>query len=161
MTVPPATGRRKNRLVRHDPPPDDLVVLVRATGPDRDQTVADMVRDARYSGDTYAIERPDGDREVLFGVSVFAIPRGSTVADVLEQFATSSHYLAVTIGALRAAGFTAIPTGANPDHFDVQLVAGIAADGPAPAITDADLAAKAKALVELAGPPQPNPTYTL
>jgi hypothetical protein len=161
VSVPPATGRRKSRLVRDDPPPDDRVVVVRATGPDRDQTVADMVRDARYSGDTYAIERPDGSRDVLFGVSVFAVQPGRTVADVLERFATSSHYLAVTIGTLRAAGFAVIPTGANTDHFDVQLVAGIPADRPAPAVTDADLAAKAKALVELAGPAQPNPAYTL
>ena len=161
MTIPPSTGRRKSRLVRDEPPPDDLVVVVRATGPARDQTIADMVRDARYSGDTYAIEHPDSGREVLFGVSVFAVQRERTVADVLDQFATSSHYLAVTIGALRAAGFTVIPTGVNPDHFDVQLVAGIAADAPAPAVTDADLNARAKALVELAGPPRPNPTYTL
>jgi hypothetical protein len=79
--------------------------------PDRDHTVADMVRDARYSGDTYAIELAEGGRQVLYGVSIFAIPQGRTAADVLERFATSSHYLAVTIGTLRAAGFAVIPTG--------------------------------------------------
>jgi len=58
--------------------------------------VADMVRDARYSGDGYALEGSGGDREVLFGVSVFAVERDTTVAEVLERFSASPRYLAVT-----------------------------------------------------------------
>ena len=46
-----------------------------------------MVRDARYSGDTYAIERPDRSREVLFGVSVFAIQRLDDVRFPLRALA--------------------------------------------------------------------------
>src|SRR6266851_2008359 len=101
MTIPPSTGRRKTRFLRDEAPPDDLVVVVRAAGLDLEGTLADMVRDARYSGDTYRIERTVGQREILFGVSVFAVGQAMTVPEVLEKFSASPHYLAMTVGQLR------------------------------------------------------------
>jgi hypothetical protein len=86
VSIPASTGRRKTRFVRDEDPRDDLIVVVRAAGFDVDGSVADMVRDARYSGESYALEGSGGDREVLFGVSVFSVERDTTVAKVLERF---------------------------------------------------------------------------
>lgn len=97
VSIPASTGRRKTRFVRDEDPPDDLIVVVRAAGLDVDATLADMVRDARYSGESYALEGSGGDREVLFGVSVFAVERDTTVAKVLEKFSASPRYLAVRL----------------------------------------------------------------
>jgi len=160
MTIPPSTGRRKTRFLRDEAPPDDLVVVVRAAGLDLEGTLADMVRDARYSGDTYSIERTVGQREILFGVSVFAVGQAMTVAEVLEKFSASPHYLAMTVGQLRTSGFEVIPTGTTANHYDVQLVSGIAADASSRTIDDNELASKAVRVLELAGTLRPNPAYT-
>ena len=135
-------------------------MVVRAAGFDIDGSVADMVRDARYSGESYALEGSGGHREVLFGVSVFAVERDTTVAEVLERFSASPRYLAVTVGRLRSAGYSVVPTGTVPNHFDIQLVSGIPADVPARFVADGELASKAATVVELAGPLRPNPAYT-
>ena len=119
-----------------------------------------MVRDARYSGESYALEGSGGDREVLFGVSVFAVEGDTTVAEVLERFSASPRYLAVTVGQLRSAGYPVVPTGTVSNHFDVQLVSGISADVPARFVEDGELAAEAATVVALAGPLRPNPAYT-
>jgi hypothetical protein len=160
VSIPASTGRRKTRFVREEDPPDDLVVVVRAAGFDLDGAVADIVRDARYSGETYALEGDAGGREVLFGVSVFAVERDTTVAKVLEKFSASPRYLAVTVGQLRSAGYPVVPTGTVANHFDIQLVSGIPADVPARFVDDGELASKAATVVELARPLRPNPAYT-
>jgi hypothetical protein len=103
VPIPANTGRRKTRLVRDEDPPEDLVMVVRAAGFDIDGALADVVRDARYSGESGALERGGGDREVLFGVSAFAVGRETPVAKVLEKFSASPHDLAVTVGQLRSA----------------------------------------------------------
>ena len=74
---------------------------------------------------------------MLYGVSVFALLPGRGVAGVLERFPNAPHYLALTVGQLRVAGFEVFPTGSNPEHFDVQLISGIPADGPYPPVDDA------------------------
>ena len=135
-------------------------MVVRAAGFDIDGSVADMVRDARYSGESYALEGSGGHREVLFGVSVFAVERDTTVAEVLERFSASPRYLAVTVGRLRSAGYSVVPTGSVSNHFDIQLVGGIPADVPARFVEDGELASRAATVVELAGPLRPNPAYT-
>jgi hypothetical protein len=160
MSIPPSTGRRKTRLVREEAPPHDLVVLVRAAGFDLEGTLADLVRDARYSGDTYAIDRPGGRKEVLFGVSVFAVRPGGTVAGELEKFSASPHYLAMTVGRLQAAGFEVVATGTAGNHYDIQLVSGVPGDEPPPGVDNDELASGASALLELAGPLRANPAYT-
>ena len=119
-----------------------------------------MVRDARYSGESYALEGDAGEREVLFGVSVFAVAPDTTVAKVLEKFSASPHYLAVTVGQLRSSGYPVVPTGTATNHFDIQLVSGIQADVPARFVEDGELASKAATVVELAGALRPNPAYT-
>jgi hypothetical protein len=43
---------------------------------------------------------------------------------VLHRFSRAPCYLAVTVADLRTAGLEVIATGTNPDHYDVQLVAG-------------------------------------
>ena len=83
-----------------------------------------MVSDATESGRTYVIDRVDGRREILYGVSVYAQPRGQDVAEVLHRFSRAPCYVAVTVADLRPAGLEVIATGTNPDHFDVQLVTG-------------------------------------
>lgn len=160
VSIPASTGRRKTRFVRDEDPPHDLLVVVRAAGFDIDGALADMVRDARYSGESYALAGVGGDREVLFGVSVFAVERDTTVAKVLERFSASPRYLAVTVGQLRSAGYPVVPTGTVANHFDIQLVSGIPADAPARFVEDGELASKAATVVELAGPPRANPAYT-
>lgn len=160
VSIPASTGRRKTRFVRDEDPPDDLIVVVRAAGFDIDGTLADMVRDARYSGESYALDVGGGDREVLFGVSVFAVERDTTVGKVLEKFSESPRYLAVTVGKLRSAGYPVVATGTVANHFDIQLVSGIPADVPARYIEDGELASRAVTVVELAGPLRPNPAYT-
>lgn len=97
---------------------------------------------------------------MLFGVSVFAVERDTTVAKVLEKFSASPRYLAVTVGQLRSAGYPVVSTGTVPNHFDIQLVLGIPADVPARFVEDGELASRAATVVELAGPLRPNPAYT-
>ena len=66
----------------------------------------------------------------------------------------------MTVGRLRSAGYSVVPTGTVSNHFDIQLVGGIPADVPARFVEDGELASKAASVVELAGPLRPNPAYT-
>lgn len=114
-----------------------------------------MAEAALLSAEVYVVEREDGFREVLYGVSVYARRPGAD-PDVLERFRTTPAYLAVPVGRLRATGFPVLPTGTHPDHFDVQLASGHGEDDPA---TKEVIAAAARRLVETAGDPRPNPFY--
>ncbi|MGH9268110.1 MAG: hypothetical protein ACRD0D_08025 [Acidimicrobiales bacterium] len=67
------------------------------------------------------------------GVSVFARQPGVAVAEILARFDDAPTYLEATVGALRGEAFTVWPTGTAPDHFDVQLLPGVAEDDSAPA----------------------------
>jgi hypothetical protein len=124
VNVPASPRRRKARLVRDEPPPDDALVVLRAAAPDRPRTLRNAALDATESGATYVVDRGDGRREVLYGISVFACRAGREPPEVLSAFALSPHYLELTVGQIREAGFDLIATGTNPDHYDVQLVAG-------------------------------------
>jgi hypothetical protein len=118
-----------------------------------------MVREARYSGDTYAIERPFGRRDMLFDISVFALTAGHPVSEVLEPFVLSRSYLAVTVGSLRAADFELLSTSTNPAHFDVLMVNGVADSRASSVVADEELRGRAQAIVRLAGLLRPNPAY--
>lgn len=159
MTLPTGPRPRRTRLLRNEPPPDDLVLLLRATGGDIEGAIADIARDARDSASIYAVELGEGQREVLHGASVFALRSRRVIEEVLGAFAASPGYLAVSVGALRSAGFGVLPTGTNPDHFDIQLVAVTEGSDELPA--EVDLIAAAHRVVELAGPIRPNPAYAL
>jgi hypothetical protein len=115
----------------------------------------DIAEAARLSGEVYVVERGDGFREVLYGVSVYARRPGAD-PDVLQRFSAAPAYLATPVGLLRASGFPVLPTGTHPDHFDVQLVPG---HGETDAVTDEAIMASAWLLVDAAGDLQPNPFY--
>ncbi len=147
--------RRKARMVRPGPPPDDLVVVLRATPGSLEAALDDIADAALQSAAIYVVE--DGPiRCLLFGVSVFAVPAGGTPADVLDRFAAAPSYVEATVGALRVAGFPVIPTGANPDHYDVQLLDRVAENENRAA---AAVKMAAMRVLAVAGPLRPNPAY--
>lgn len=116
-----------------------------------------MAEDAELSARQYVVEAVPGVREVLYGVSVFARPPGVNIAAVLERFTGAPAYVEVAIGALRTAGLAVLATGANVDHFDIQLLGGVHESDPA-ASTE-DLRAAAARVLAVGGPLRPNPAY--
>jgi hypothetical protein len=156
VSVPPSPRRRKVRLVR-DEVPDDTTLVVRATPVTRADTATSIAEDAGLSAEIYVIELPDGSREVLYGVSVFAHRPGTDMSEVLARFPSAPSYLETTAGLLRAAGYPVYATGSNPDHYDVQLMTGITETGAQPAPDD--LLRAATGIVDKAGGPRPSPSY--
>ena len=135
MATPPSPRRRKVRHVRSADTADDLVVVVRATPANRADAIDALVETASESAATYVVITATGDAELLFGVSVFALRPGLDSAEVLERFPYAPTFVSATVGALRAAGFAVLPTGMNPEHFDVQLLPGCS-ESPASAEAD-------------------------
>ncbi len=156
MSVPPSPRRRKVRLVR-DEVPDDTMLVVRATPADREEAVRSIAEDAGLSGEVYVIELLGGSREVLYSVSVFARRPGVTTSEVLGRFPHAPCYLETSAGRLRAAGFPVYPTGANADHYDVQLVSGTRENDRPPTLND--LLQAARRLVASAGDLLSRPSY--
>lgn len=154
-TSPPSPRRRKLRMVREGEAPGDLVVVVRAAPATVAETVEDMVTAAEFSAEAYVVVRHDGARELLYGISVYA-RRPDADSDVLRRFSASPSYFEVSVGLLRAAGFPVLPTGADRDHHDVQLVPGSLEEDPA---DRALVTLAASRLVARAGDLQPNPFY--
>lgn len=75
-------------MVRPGPPPDDLVLVLRATPGSVEAAVGDITAAALQSAAVYVVE--DGtDRHLLLGVSVFAVPAGGNPAEVLVRFDTA------------------------------------------------------------------------
>jgi len=131
------------------------VVVLRATPGSVEAAIDDIADAALRSAGVYVIE--DGaERHLLFGVSVFALPAGGTPVDVLVRFDTAPTYIASTIGALREAGLRVIPTGANPDHYDVQLLDQV---GENEDRVFAEVKMAATRMLAAAGPLRPNPAY--
>jgi len=58
---------------------------------------------------------------------------------------------------VRSSGFDVVPTGANPDHFDLLLIDGRSPDLPLLSLAEVELAARR--LVEVCGELHPNPSY--
>lgn len=118
--------------------------------------MVEIAEDAAESANVYVITI-GGRTELLHGVSVFAQRDGIGVNLVLERFAYAPRYCAARVGDLRRAGFEVLPTGANLDHFDVQLVPGRSVeDGPADPTA---LARAALLMIQVAGELLPNPAY--
>ena len=155
-TPPPSPYRLKVRMVRSEGPPDDLLVVVRATPGVVAAAIDAVVATAAESAGTYVVPRPGGGLEVLFGVSVYALRPGIDPLEVLGRFPYAPAYVAATVGALAVAGFGVLPTGANPDHFDVQLLPG-RSEGSA--VGAAELRSAAERLLAAAGELRPNPAY--
>jgi hypothetical protein len=143
-------------MVRDGEVLDDLLVVVRATPRRRDEAIADIAADALRSGRVYAVVE-SGRVVVLYGVSVFALRPGVPLAELLVRFDEAPSYLQAPIGRLREAGFDVLPTGVNPDHFDVQLLAGDGDGEPEPVEA---VSAAAERLVLAAGDLRRNPAYT-
>lgn len=157
MTPPPSPRRRKVRMLRPEGPPDDMALLIRAMPASIDEAILDIAEDALESAAVYEVERLGGGRVALYGVSVFARSRGASPVEVLRRFASSPYYLEATAGTVRAAGFDLLPTGANPDHFDVLLVDDRSTDDPLLPLTE--VRAAAERLVAVCGDPRSNPAY--
>lgn len=109
------------------------------------------------SADTYEVERPGGRRVALYSASVFALPSGVDAGDLLRRFAGSPSYLQASARQVRAAGFDILPTGVNPDHFDVLLVDGRSPDQPL--VSPAEVQRAARRLVEACEDMRSNRSY--
>lgn len=148
---------RRNRMLRGEQPPDDLVLVIRAAEFTEMATVDTMVDDALVSADSYVVVT-NGQTEILFGISVFARPADPMAPQPMERFSRAPTFLEVPVGVIREAGFAVYPTGINPQHFDVQLVNGmdqkIALESCGAIVKQA-----AETLVRLAGPLRLNPFY--
>ncbi|MDP9420780.1 MAG: hypothetical protein M3P53_11660 [Actinomycetota bacterium] len=105
MTLPASPRRRKVRMLRPGGSADDMTLLIRATPASFDAAMLDMAEDALESAAVYEVDRPDGRRVALYGVSVFARPFGGSPLDVSRRFASSPYYLEAAAGDVRAAGF--------------------------------------------------------
>ena len=156
MTVLPAPRGRKRRLVRPEDVPDDLLLVIRAMPADRSAAVEEMVDRAQLSASVYVFEQ-SGKWHLLYGVSVFAHRPGRDATDVLRRFPRAPMFVEAPVGAVRAAGFEVVPTGTDGDHFDVQLIAGVAEPDAPP--SEAEVRAAATRLLDAAGEWRPNPSY--
>jgi len=138
-------------------PPDDLVLLIRAAPSTIEETVLDIAETALDSADTYAVNRPDGTRVALYGVSVLARRPETDPAELLRRLAASTHYLEASVGDIRSAGFDITATGSNPDHFEVLLV-GNQPEGE-PLLSFDEVEESARRLVAVARDLRSNPSY--
>lgn len=119
------------------------------------EAAEDIAAAAQLSAEVYILQWDGGARELLYGVSVYARRPGADT-DVLIRFSASPCFLEVSVGVLRAAGFPVVPTGADPGHFDVQLLPGHPEDDPA---DESLVAGAASRLVARAGDLHHNPFY--
>lgn len=156
MTVPPAAKGRKQRLVRRDAP-DDLLLVIRATPASRALAVEKIAEDAELSARIYLVELRQGERQLLYGVSVFAHRAGHELTEVLDRFPFAPMFIEAPVGVIRSAGCDVIATGENPDHFDVQLIPGVGERDAPP--SRRELRAAAAQLLDAAGELRPNPSY--
>lgn len=155
--MPAPANRRKRRLIRSDGPPDDLMMVIRATPNSRTEAAADIADSASLSAHVYIIELAEGVRHLLFGVSVFAHPDDQDVSTVLDRFAAAPMFVEASVGVLRRAGFEVLPTGENTSHYDIQLLGGVTEDQQMP--SDEVIRAAAACLLDAAGQLRPNPSY--
>lgn len=154
--MPPASRGRKRRIVRPEDVPDDLLLVIRAMPANRSAAVEEMVDRAQLSASVYVVEQ-SGKWHLLYGVSVFAHRPGRDATDVLRRFPRAPMFVEAPVGAVRAAGFEVVPTGSDADHFDVQLIAGVAEPDAPP--SEAEVRAAATRLLDAAGEWRPNPSY--
>ncbi len=103
------------------------------------------------------VELAESRREILYGVSMFAYRPEDDLSELLARFPDAPCYLEVTPARLRTVGYPVYATGSNPDHYDVQLVPGVAEEQPE--VPLAQLTIAARGLVECAGEPRSNPSY--
>ena len=105
MRLPP------RHLLRDEPPPDDLLLVVR--GGTNSLNDASLDRSAGDSWEQYG----------FFGISVFGAPEDDLVALSHSSLTIRrrSQVRTARCGALRAAGFRVAATFTNPRHYSVVL----------------------------------------
>lgn len=133
------------------------MLVIRATPASRAAAAANIAEDAELSARVYVVELAAGQRELLYGVSVFANREGGELGDILDRFPGAPMHIEAPAGAIRKAGFLVIPTGENPNHFDVQLLPGVG-EGQVPPLSD-DVRRAVARLLAAAGEMRPNPAY--
>lgn len=122
-------------IVRSEPPPDSVVVVIRGGERSLDDAVLD-----RAVGDCWVSHG-------FFGLSVFADPAVSDIGELARRTPLVRRRVLRTalVGQLREAGFEVMPTFANPYHFSIVMP---------------DATARTFAKVRLCfGPPIPNPGF--
>jgi hypothetical protein len=68
-------------------------------------------------------------------------------------------FVEAAVGVIRGVGFEVLPTGTDTDHFDVQLISGVAeADAPP---SEQHVRVAANRLLDAAAPIRPNPSYAV
>jgi hypothetical protein len=157
MAAPPSPRRRKQRFLRSGGAPGESLLVVRATPARRAEAVTALAADAELSARVYVVEHLETRRELLFGVSVFAHREGTQRSEVLARFPVAPTFVEASVGLIRSAGFEVLPTGENPEHFDIQLIPGVAEQSlPVSATALVDAAAR---LLDVMGDLRPNPSY--
>lgn len=106
----PGLIEQRSRL-RGEPPPADLVVLVRGGRDSIDKLRRHVMRTAR----AWSL-----DSAPLFGISVFAVTDRTLETLLADRFASFRHVHLTGAGRVREAGFELLPTGLAP-HFTVRL----------------------------------------
>ena len=105
MNLPP------RHLLRDEPPPDDLLLVVRGGA----HSLGDAALD-RSAGDCW-------EQHGFFGVSVFAAP-GDDLAELSQvnmAIRRRKQVRTVRCGTLRSAGFEVAATFTNPGHYSIVL----------------------------------------
>ena len=144
-------------MLRDEAPPDGLTVLVRATQADREAAVAQIAADALVSAETYLVLTAPGTQTVLYGVSVYARRAGTDMTKLLRRFRFAPVYIEAIAGTLRQEGFEILAAGADPDHYEVNLLPGQLVGAPLASVQQ--LSDAARRLLDAAGPPIINPAY--
>jgi hypothetical protein len=133
------------------------MLVIRATPANRSAAIEEMVERAQLSATVYVVEQAN-QRQLLYGVSVFAYRQNEDSGGILLRLRAAPMFVEAPVGAIRTAGFEIFATGDSPNHFDVQLIAGVTEtepDRPESEIRDA-----AVRLLDLAAEMRPNPFYT-
>ncbi|HVE46554.1 MAG TPA: hypothetical protein VNA57_07385 [Acidimicrobiales bacterium] len=129
MLMPPAG------ILRAEPPPDNVVVVIRGGERSLDDAVLD-----RTVGDCWAAHG-------FFGLSVFADPANSDIGELARRTPLVRRPVVRTalVGRVREAGFEVMPTFSSSYHFSIVLP-----DATAPTFEQVRLCF---------GPPMPNPGF--
>lgn len=105
MLIPPSS------ILRAEPPPDNVVVVIRGGEHSLDDAVLD-----RAVGDCW-------DAHGFFGMSVFADPAGNDIGELAGRTPLVRRRVLRTalVGRLREADFEVMPTFANRYHFSIVM----------------------------------------
>jgi hypothetical protein len=144
-------------MLRDEAPADDLTVLLRATPADRESAVAQIAHDALVSAETYVVPTAAGAQNALYGISVWARRAGTDMTKLLRRFRFAPVYVEISAATLRRQAFEILAAGADPDHYEVQLLPGRLMGSSLASVQE--LADAARRLLDAAGRSIVNPAY--